>query len=231
MKHKIAEAFSQPVNFPHISQVVYPGDKVVVAADAFVVSRPRLLADFVAEIVAVGLDANDVTVMMLESERKIHEAAFRDALPEEHCTAIRVVGHNPLDPQSLAMLGVAKDDSPIMLNRSLVDADVVIPIERHEPAINRGQSPAPLGHFGMHSVIYPRFADDETQKRFLFSGAKKNREKLLASLAAEMDEIVYALGVMMTVQILTDSQDEITRIIIGDAKEITAMITNGHTRR
>jgi len=224
MKHKIAEAFSQPVNFPHISQVVYPGDKVVVAADAFVVSRPRLLADFVAEIVAVGLDANDVTVMMLESERKIHEAAFRDALPEEHCTAIRVVGHNPLDPQSLAMLGVAKADSPIMLNRTLVEADVVIPIERHEPATG-------LGHFGMQSVIYPRFADDETQKCFHFSGAKKNREIIFATLAAEIDEVVYALGVMMTVQILTNSQDEITRIIVGEAKEIAAIIASNHTCR
>jgi len=213
MKQIIAEAFNNPVHFPHISQVVYPGDKVAVAADAFVVNRPGLLADFVVEIMAVGLDANDVTVLMLEQERKMHEAPFRDALPMEWRTAIRVVGHNPLDPQNLAMLGVAKDDSPILLNRTLVDADVVIPIERHEAA-------TVLGHFGMQSVIYPRFADDETQKRFLFSGAKKNREKLLAALVAEIDEIVYALGVMMTVQILTGSQDEIIRVIVGDAKEI-----------
>jgi len=220
MKRIISEAFKNPVNFPHISQVVYPGDKVVVATDAFVVGRLNLLADFVAEITDVGLDAKDVTVLMLESERKMHEAAFRDALPEEWRTAICVVGHNPLDPQSLAMLGVAKDDSPIMLNRVLVDADVVIPIERHEVAIHRGQAPVQTWHFGMQSVIYPRFADDETQKRFLFSGAKKNREKLLAALVAKIDEIVYALGVMMTVQILTDLQDEITRIIVGDIKEI-----------
>jgi len=226
MRQLIAEAFRQPVNFPHISQVVYPGDKVAVAADAFVVSRPGMLANFAAEIMAVGLDANDVTVLMLESERKMHEAAFRDALPEEWRTAIRVVGHNPLEPQCLAMLGVAKDDSPIMLNRTLVEADVVIPIERHEAAINRGQASALTGHFGMHSVIYPRFADGETQKRFLFSGAKKNREKLLAALVAEVDEIVYALGVMMTVQILTDSQDEITRFIVGDAKEIGKCISD-----
>ena len=224
MKRLITEAFSKPVHFPHISQVVYPGDKVAVVADAFVVSRPGLLADFVAEIVAVGLDANDMTVLMLESERKMYEAPFRDALPEEYRIAIRVVGHNPLDPQNLAMLGVAKDDSPIMLNRVLVDADVVIPIERHDAAINRGQDPALLGHFGMHSVIYPRFADDETQKRFLFSGAKKNREKLSAALVAEIDEIVYVLGVMMTVQILTHSHDEITLIIIGNAKEIAKLI-------
>ena len=226
MKRLFAEALKNPIDFPHISQVVYPGDKVAVAVDAFVVRRPGLLADFVAEIMAVDLDANDITVLMLESERKMYEAPLRTALPEEYRAAIRVVGHNPLDPQSLAMLGVAKDDSPIMLNRSLVDADVVIPIERHEAAINRGQASALTGHFGMHSVIYPRFADGETQKRFLFSGAKKNREKLLAALVAEVDEIVYALGVMMTVQILTDSQDEITRFIVGDAKEIGKCISD-----
>ena len=213
MKRIIAEAFRQPVHFPHLSQVIYPGDRVVIAADAFVVGRPGLLADFVAEILAVGLDANDMSVLMLEPEQKMHEAPFRDALPEEYRTAIRVVGHNPLDPQSLARLGVAKDDSPIMLNRTLVDADVVVPISRHETTPG-------MGYFGMQSVIYPRFADDETQKRFHFFEAKKNRDKVLASLVAEVDEIVYALGVMMTVQILTDPQNEITCVLVGDVKEV-----------
>jgi nickel-dependent lactate racemase len=218
MKQLIAEAFRHPVNFPHISQVIYPGDRVVIAADAFVVRQPGLLADFVTEIVAVGLDANDVTVLMLEPEQKMYGQAFRDALPEEYRTAIRVAGHNPLDPQNLAILGVAKDDSPIMLNRVLVDADVVIPIARYEAATD-------MGYFGMHGAIYPRFADDETQKRFLFSGAKKNREKLLTSLIAEVDEIVFALGVMMTVQILVDSQGEILNVLVGDAKGIAKCIS------
>ena len=217
MREIIAAAFGQPVNFPHISQVVYPGDKVAVAADAFVVNRPELLAGIIAEIVSVGLDANDVTVMMLEQERKMHEQPFRKALPEEYRTAIRVVGHNPLDPLNLAMLGVAKDDLPILLNRVLVDADVVIPVERYEVAPG-------MGNFGMQSVIYPRFADAETQKRFLFSESKRNRDKPLAKLVADVGEVAYCLGITMTVQILTDLQDEIKRIIVGDAKEIARQI-------
>ncbi len=215
MRRLISAAFNKPVHFPHISQVAYPGDKVAVAADAFVVSRPSLLADFVAEIVSIGLDPNDVTVLMLEAEQKMYEKAFRDALPPEYCDAVHVVAHKPLEPQCLAMLGVAKNDSPIMLNRILVEADVVIPIERYEAAPG-------MGYFGMQSVIYPRFADAETQKRFLFSETKKNREKLLASLVAEVDEVAYALGVIMTVQIVADIRDAIRRIIVGDAKEIAA---------
>jgi len=216
MRKMITAAFGKPVNFPHISQVVYPGDRVGVAADAFVVSRPNLLAGIVAEIVSVGLDANDVTVLMLEQEQKMHEQGFRDALPKEYRKTIRVVTHNPNDPQCLAMLGVAKDDSPIMLNRVLVDADVVIPVERCEAAPG-------MGYFGMQSVIYPRFADAETQKRFLFSEAKRNHEKLLATLVAEVGEVAYCLGITMTVQILADYQDVIQQVIVGDAKEIAAL--------
>ena len=217
VKKIIASAFRNPVNFLHVSQVAYPGDKVVVAADAFVVSRPDLLAGIVAEVISVGLDANDVTVLMFEQEQKMHEQPFRDALPEEYRVSICVVAHYPNDPQSLAMLGVAKDDSPILLNRTLVDADVVIPIERYEAKPG-------MGYFGMQSVLYPRFADAETQKRFLFSEAKRNREKLLAALVAEVGEIAYYLGVTMTVQIMTDDQDEIQRVIVGDAKEIAMTV-------
>ncbi|MCL2116913.1 MAG: lactate racemase domain-containing protein [Planctomycetaceae bacterium] len=217
MKQLIAEAFKHPVNFPHISQVVYPGDQVVIAADAFVVRRPELLAAIVTEVISAGLDAKDVSVLMLEQERKMYEQPFRDALPEEHRASIHVVVHNPLDPQCLAMLAVAKDDSPVLLNRALVDADVVIPVEHHEAAPG-------LGYFGMHSVIYPRFADVETQKRYLFSESKKNREKLLAELVAEVGEMAGFLGVIMTVQILADLQNEVQQVIVGDAKGMTAYL-------
>ena len=217
VKKMIAAAFRQPVHFPHISQVVYPNDKVAVAVDAFVAGRPNLLASIVAEMISVGLAADDFTVLMLEQERKIYEQPFRDALPEEHRASIRVVAHNPLNTQSLAMLGVAKDDSPILLNRVLIDADVVIPIEHYEAVPG-------MGYFGMFGVIYPRFADAETQKRFHFSEAKKNRDKLLASLVAEVGEVAYCLGVAMTVQIPTDFHNEIRRILVGDAKAIAAQL-------
>ena len=215
MRRLIAAAINKPVNFPHLSQVAYPGDKVVVAADAFVVTRPNLLADFVAEIISVGLAADNLTVLMLEAEQKMYEKPFREALPAELQKNVRVSVHKPLDPQSLAMLAVAKDDSPIMLNRELVEADVVIPIERYEAKPG-------MGYFGMQSVIYPRFADAETRKRFLFSETKKNREKIQAELVTEVLEIAYSLGVIMTIQILANFQDEISRIIVGDAKEIAA---------
>ena len=217
MKQIIAAAFSQPVGFPPISQVVYPGDKVAFAADAFVIGRPELLANIVTEVIAVGLDAKDVTVLMLEQERKMYEQPFRDALPEQYRSLIRVAAHNPLDPQCLAMLAVAKDDLPIMLNRVLVDADVVIPVERYQAVPGRG-------YFGIHSVIYPRFADAETQKRFLFFEAKKNREKLLTTFVDEVSEIANALGVLMTVQISANLQDEIQQVIVGNAKEIAASL-------
>ena len=217
MRQLIATTINKPVNFPHLSQVVYPGDKVVIAADAFVVTRPNLLADFVAEIIVVGLAADDVTVVMLEAEQKMYEKTFREALPAELQKDVRVSVHKPLDPQSLAMLAVAKDDSPVMLNRELVEADVVIPIERYEAKPG-------MGYFGMQSVIYPRFADAETQKRFLFSETKKNREKIQAELVAEVLEVAYSLGVIMTMQILANFQDEITRIIVGEAKEIATRL-------
>jgi len=215
MRQLIAAAISKPVNFPHLSQVVYPDDKVVIAADAFLAMRPKLLADFAAEIIAVGLTADDVTVLMLEAEQKMYEKPFRDALPAELQKKVRVSVHKPLDPQSLAMLAVAKDNSPVMLNRELVEADVVIPIERYEAKPG-------MGYFGMQSVVYPRFADAETQKRFLFSETKKNREKIQTELITEVLEVAYSLGVMMTIQILANFQDEITRIIVGEANEIAA---------
>jgi Uncharacterized conserved protein len=215
MRQLIAAAINKPASFPHLSQVAYPGDKVVIAADIFVVTRPKLLADFVSEIIAVGISPADVTVLMLEAEQKMYEKPFRDALSVELREQVCVSVHKPLGPQCLAMLAVAKNDSPIMLNRELVEADVVIPIERYEAAPG-------MGYFGMQSVIYPRFADDETQKRFLFSETKKNREKVQAELVVEVLETAYSLGVMMTIQILADFQDKITRIIVGETKEIAA---------
>jgi nickel-dependent lactate racemase len=219
MKQMIHAAFEKPVNFPHLSQVVYSGDKVTIVPDSFVVRRPNLLADFVSEIIADRLSPADITILLPEQERKQYEKTIGEAIPHKYHHDIVFIGHDSGNPSHLAMLATAKDDSPIKFNRTLVDSDVVIPLERYEAAPG-------MGYFGMQSVLYPRFTDIETQKRFLFADTQKNREKLLADLELVVQEAVYALGALMTVQIAADFQDQISEIIVGDAKEIQRRLKN-----
>ncbi|MCL2349166.1 MAG: lactate racemase domain-containing protein [Planctomycetaceae bacterium] len=217
MKNLIQAAFEKPVKYPPINQIVYPGDKVTIVPDPFVISRPDLLVAFVTSVTDLGISAGDISLLLLEQETKLFETPIRKRLPKVLRDEVRIVSHDSQRQNDLAMLAVAKNDSPIKLNRCLVDADVVIPIERHEAALG-------MGYFGMQSVIYPRFADSETQKRFLFAEAKKNSQKLLMELAGEVTEVVFALGVIMTVQILANLQGEIIRIIFGDTVEIQRLL-------
>ncbi|MDR1382590.1 MAG: lactate racemase domain-containing protein [Planctomycetaceae bacterium] len=219
MKQMIHTAFETPVNFPQISQIVYLGDKVAIVPDSFVVRRPNLLADFVSEIIADRLSPTDITILLPEQELKQYEKNIRQAIPHKYHHDIVFAEHNSANPAHLAMLAVAKDDSPIKFNRTLVDADVVIPLERYEAVPG-------MGYFGMQGVLYPRFTDIETQKRFLFADAQKNRKKLLADLEQVIQEAVCALGVLMTVQIVVDFQDQISKIIIGDTNEIKKQLKN-----
>ena len=59
----------------------------------------------------------------------------------------------------MAYLAATDDGEPIMLNRLLTDADVVLPIGclHSEP---------PTGYFGIHTPVFPTFSDHETLLAF-----------------------------------------------------------------
>ena len=67
--------------------------------------------------------------------------------------------HDPANRRNLAYLAASEGGQPILFNRLLTDADVVLPVG----CMQREHS---AGYFGIHTTIYPEYSDQHTQARF-----------------------------------------------------------------
>lgn len=158
----ISAALASPKGYPPLSQAVFPDDRVVVVPDEFAVSQPQILAEMVDVLLEAGVDARDIAVMLTESDERKHGAAFRAAFSG---FSVRIPVHHPALRQDLALLATDERDEPIAINREIVDADLVLLVQRKP---SRGAA-------DRNSALYPRFADANTIFRLAKDdNAKKN---------------------------------------------------------
>ena len=105
---------------------------------------------------------------------------------------IRVRTHEPANRRNLAYLAASEEGEPILLNRMLTDANVVLPVGFAQP--DRA-----TGYYGIHTILYPEFSDIKTQARFRrhdrFGDNARHRQ-----LRHEVNHVAWLLGVNFTVR-------------------------------
>ncbi len=173
-------------SLPH--SYFFPGDRVAIVPDKKVAKNETLLAELVAAVLERGIGADDLVLVLTEQEYKEQEAAIRAALAEPVAKTFRIVFHQPGSRREIAHLGVNRRGEPIGLCRELVDADFVLPI---------CEKP---GEYGIHTGLFPRFADRETQMRFARAESEKMSPAMRKRLTGDVEEAAQLLGVVLTIR-------------------------------
>ncbi|MDR3199069.1 MAG: nickel-dependent lactate racemase [Planctomycetaceae bacterium] len=209
------QILTEPLGFPPLSQLVFPGDRVFLVPDAEYAEEPEILAEIVDILLENGFKAEDVQILLTDSEEFTVSRRLRNCLSSD----IRVLFHRPSRRDLHALLGVNESDEPISLCRDLVDADLVI-------SVGRFYTKRPKNHFGLHTAIFPRFSDSATQHRFADTGKSKHRQ-----LQAEVDEAAKLLGVIFTIQFLRERGKPV-KIAAGLPELVMEMLqdVNGFSR-
>jgi nickel-dependent lactate racemase len=136
-----------PLDFPSVRQIVVPGDRVAIALDRSLNGAGpvlRVLAEFLQDS---GVEAGDVSV--------VSSAGSHSSMAGKVPAGMSLVEHDPADRARLAYLSTTKEGRRIYLNRSITDADVVIPVGR------LGYDPV-LGYCGPWSALFPGLSDQDT---------------------------------------------------------------------
>ncbi|WP_337177004.1 lactate racemase domain-containing protein [Paludisphaera sp.] len=150
----LREALETPRGFPPLRQNVVPGDRVAIALDPLL-RHPRPILDVVTDVLeTAGVAADDITIV---------EAARHDwpLVSGERGEVAEI--HDPNDRDRLAYLATTAKGSRVYLNRTLIDADVVVPVGllRRDPV---------TGPHGPWNVLFPGLSDAETREARRFSG-------------------------------------------------------------
>lgn len=201
-------ALAEPLGLPPLSRCLTPSDQITIALEAGVPEVGDVAAAVVSYLVESSVDPDGITVLRSAVETACSSRSPTAALPAEVRQRIRLVDHDPRDRSSLAYLAASRSGQPIWLNRALTDADMVIPIgSAHGRAVP--------GHFGLHSAIYPTFADHEAQARFRSPKALGAHGRHRKGFVDAVAEIGWLLGITFTVQVIAGAGGRFHQVVAG----------------
>ena len=121
--------------------------------------------------------------------------------------------HDPRDRAGMAYLAATEAGEPIMLNRLLTDADVVLPI-----GCIHGEKTT--GYFGIHTAVFPTFSDHETLARFRRLDALGLDGPCKGDLKGEVENVAWLLGVNFTIQLVPAAGDGVLHVVAGRSEAV-----------
>lgn len=214
------ESLESPLFYPPLNQTVFPGDQVALAIQSNLPHACDVINTFVDEFVRNGFSANDLTIVVtkrmgqqleLDLSRFESVESKQDEPPPvveipfgDHQLKFQV--HDTENSAGHSYLAANEAGEPVMVNRVMVDADVVIPVG----ALNPGDTGTQV------DCVYPTFSSSEIIERF----DKDNR------FLARRQEIELAndtLGSFFVVQLVCGPGNEIQRVICGARKDATEL--------
>jgi nickel-dependent lactate racemase len=209
----VAAALDDPLDFPPLRRATVPGDRIAIALEAGLPQADSIVAGIVHTLLQGSAQPQDIALVVAagdadQSREEVARELVR-SLPEELRPAVDVVLHDPTDKNRLAYLAASSDGKPIYMNRTLCDADVVIPVGmlRMEDS---------LGYVGVHGALFPAFSDELTQQRFR-APSSSNWNALRRRRAEEADEAAWMLGCQFSIQVVPGPGQTLLHVLVGDS--------------
>jgi hypothetical protein len=203
----VMAALAAPLDYPPLALATVSGDHVVLAVEPGLRQTEAVVAGVVFSLVEAGTAPRDITVVT-GSNLRPPLAHLAPSMRQE----MRTVLHNPADEQGLQYLAADQAARPIYLNRTICEADLVLPI-------TTARLPESVGYVGGYSGLFPTFADLETQQRFRAPStadhAAHQRQR-----QQEADQAAWLLGIHFALQVVPAAGDELLQIVAGNAEHV-----------
>ena len=214
----VRESLENPLDFPAISQTVIPGDTVALAVDSPLVFHSRVLASVVSCLCELQIEPQDISIVLpewfcKENKVKLETWIKSSQLPEELLEQVHWIIHNPNNRDELTYIAANEQGEQILLNRTLSEADVVIPISHIKP-IGTGR------YSLIESALVPTFSDYEFQKSFE-AMADSSSAVIQDKLNEKASHVVWQLGVIWGIQIVPGNRGSISHVCTGLLKKVS----------
>ncbi len=215
----VAEVLQEPLDYPPLARTTTPGDRVVLALGGSVPRADEVVAAVIRTLVAARVDPDGIAVLRtpadVQAGRGDPSRLLSDCRGHTGPVAARItlLDHDPDDRKQLAYLAVNKAGDPILLNRAIHDADLVLPI-----GCLHGEATA--GYYGIHTGIYPTFSDRRTAARFCSPASLAAEGSCKRQLVNEVDEVAWLLGVNFTIQVMPAGGCAVLHVLAGQSEAV-----------
>lgn len=201
-------ALAEPLNFPPLSQGVVPGDRLAIAVDETTPCLAGVVRGTVDAALEAGIAANDISIVATDAATI---ESLRAELKHAASDSIQFVVHDPDDATKLCFAGTIVKGERLMINRTIFDADVVLPI-------GCARLPDDVGG-AIFQSLFPRFSDAATISRFR-TPARLETPGGQASARRRIEEAGWQLGVPMVIEVVPGGGGTVADVVAGEPRAV-----------
>ncbi len=201
----VVRALADPLDFPPLAAATVPGDRVAIALDDNVPCAASVVDGAVQAFQNAGVDPDAIAIVTTDAESA---RLCREGFGDDTANSPHFVVHDPENNANLCLVGVTKRGEPLLVNRTIFDADVVLPI-----------GCARLDNCGVYSSLFPRFSNAAAIERYQTPGNLGSTGDADHRLR-EMNEAGWLIGVPMVVQVVPGPGETIAHVVAGEPNAV-----------
>lgn len=217
VRESVVEAIKKPIGSVPIDRMAKKGKRIVVIVDDFTRLTPqrKILPTILELLRSNRVEEDKIEIMVgLGSHRAMTDAEIRDRVGPEIVERFTVSQHNCLDEERLVNLGTTDLGIPALVNKTIVDADLVLAVGNIVPHNAAGWA-------GGAKMIFPAVCGAKSIGMLHIEAGKiKPISKLVATLDNPirdcMNEIARKAGLKAIVNTVLNHDDDISGLFVGD---------------
>jgi len=214
----ISRALYAPIGQDPMEKWVQPGDRVILVSDDNTRLTPadRIIPPLLERLNAAGVPDDRIScIMALGTHRYMTDAEMEAKVGERVYRRIRVFNHEWRDPDALVDLGVSSQGTPLLVNRAVAEADVVIGIGAIVPHHIPGFS-------GSSKIIQPGVSGARTTAETHLLSCSGGGDSFLGiadnPVRQDMDDMADRVGMRTIFNVVMDSQGGVVGVFFGDMR-------------
>ena len=217
VSQSVSKALKKPLGSPPFDRMAKKGDKVVVIVDDLTRPTPQkeVLPTVLEQLCSNRVSEDDVEVMIgLGTHRPMTDAEILDHLGLEVAERFTISNHDYKDERKLVDLGTTDLGIPALVNKTVVEADLVVSVGNIVPHNAAGWG-------GGGKMILPGVCgEDSVGMLHIAAGKIKPISKLVATLENPMrggiNEIARKAGLKAIVNTVLNNEDKIVHVFAGE---------------
>jgi len=218
LERAIDAAFDAPIGQEPLEQWVKPKDRIMIVSDDNTRLTPadRIIPPLLDRLNAAGIPDDRIEcIMALGTHRYMTEAEMAAKVGKHVYRRIRVFNHEWRDPNVLVDLGASSQGTPLLVNRAVAEADVVIGLGAVVPHHIPGFS-------GSSKIIQPGVCGARTTAETHLLSCSSGGDSLLGiadnPVRRDMDDMADRVGMNTIFNVVMDSQGGVVGVFFGDMR-------------
>lgn len=214
----ISAAFDSPIGHPRLEEWVQPSDRVLIVSDDITRLTPcdQIIPPLLDRLNAAGVPDERIScIMALGTHRYMTESEMVQKVGETVYRRILVINHKWRDPKVLVDLGASEKGTPLVVNRSAVEADVVIGLGAIVPHHIPGFS-------GSSKIIQPGISGSRTTAETHLLSCDGGGDSFLGvednPVRRDMDHMADRVGMKTIFNVVMDSQGAVVGVFFGEMR-------------